>query len=310
MAELKDNLDALAASLPDLPGELEALRTLADRVERDVVDFLNEIGDRDGQVSSRLAELHASLEACSRQCVDERVQLESVGDVFDQRLEASLGELQSDGQRLTDAVEGARTAAGALKQTLDETSSAARGAELDAARALTELEGAAQSAKDGVRAAFDSMQEEADALRGAIEESGEGVQRATNDLLQRLRDVAEQAKDRIAQTAERLDGLRAAHEAGVPERRARVLEDHAAIVASLRERTESELRARVGACTETVVSALKALDDEGRQAAQACLDARGTLQAALEGLVESTLPLPQGIAAVKEAGAQVGLYWG
>jgi hypothetical protein len=310
MTALKENLEALSASLPDLPAELESLRTLAERVEREVVDFLNQIGERDTQVFARLGELDQALAACGRESEEERIQLEAQADAFGDRLEASLDALRADEQRLAEAAEGVQAPADGVKDSLEEAATSAHGAELEATRALGEVEGAAHAADEGVRAAFDAVQGEAEALQTAVSESGAIVRQATHELLQRMREVAAQAKVRIEQTAERLDGLRAAHEAEVPEQRARLLQEQQEIVVALRERIGSDLNARLDSSTEAVLGALAALGDEGRQATQACQDAQATLAAAFEALGEATRPLPQAIEAVKQAAVQVGLSWG
>jgi vacuolar-type H+-ATPase subunit I/STV1 len=309
MSALKENLEALSASLPDVPAELEALKTQAGRVERGVVDFLNEVAGKDAEAATRLDELKQALVALGHESEGERTQLESQMDSFEERLEAGLGELRDDQGRLANVVEGAGTAAADLKDVLDETSESARAGEREAVQELGDLAAAAGSVEEGLRAALEAATSEADALRGAVEETSDGVKQALSSLLQQMRAVAEQAKARIDQTAERLAVLQAAHEAEVPEQRARLVEQQQEIVTHLRERIDTELKTRIDEGAEAVLAALSLLRDEGLQAAETCKDARDTLEAGFEALREATRPLPPAIEAAKQAAVQVGLNW-
>jgi chemotaxis protein MotB len=309
MSALKENLEALSASLPDVPAELEALKTQAGRVERGVVDFLNEVAGKDAEAATRLDELKQALVALGHESEGERTQLESQMDSFEERLEAGLGELRDDQGRLANVVEGAGTAAADLKDALDETSESARAGEREAVQELGDLAAAAGSVEEGLRAALEAATSEADALRGAVEETSDGVKQALSSLLQQMRAVAEQAKARIDQTAERLAVLQAAHEAEVPEQRARLVEQQQEIVTHLRERIDTELKTRIDEGAEAVLAALSLLRDEGLQAAETCKDARDTLEAGFEALREATRPLPPAIEAAKQAAVQVGLNW-
>lgn len=309
MTNLKENLEALSKSLPDVPGELEALKTQAERVEREMVDFLNEVGEKDAQASDRLDELKRALSALGHDSEGERAQLESQMDGFEERLEHGLSELRDDQGRLTQVVEDAGTAAEGLKDLVDETSALVRASHQEAVQELGELDAAARAAEEGMSAAFEVAASEADALREAVEESSDRVKQALRGLLQRMRDIADQAKHRIDQTSERLEGLKAAHEAEVPEQRSRLIEEQQEIVSHLRERIEGELRARIDESAEAVLGALSSMRDEGLQAAETCKNAQDTLEAGFEALREAARPLPQAIDAAKQAAVQVGLPW-
>src|SRR4029450_794280 len=105
MGSVKENLEALSASLPDVPTELEALKAQAERVEGAVVDFLNEVGEKDAEAATRLDELKHALVALGHESEGERTQLESQMDSLEERLTAGLGELRDDQGRLADVVE-------------------------------------------------------------------------------------------------------------------------------------------------------------------------------------------------------------
>jgi hypothetical protein len=72
-----------------------------------------------------------------------------------------------------------------------------------------------------------------------VEESCESVKQATDGLLQRMRRWPIGPEHRIEQTAERLEGLRAAHEAEVPEQRARLNDDQQAIASDMQDRSRA-----------------------------------------------------------------------
>jgi uncharacterized phage infection (PIP) family protein YhgE len=309
MSSLKENLETLSTSLPDVPTELEALKAQAERVERAVVDFLNEVGERDAQASARIDELIQALAAFGRESEGERGQLEAQMDSFEERLQAGLDELRDDQGRLGNVLEGVGTTAQDLKDLVEETSTSSRISEQEAVQELGELEAAAGSAEEGLRAAFEAAASEADALRDVVKESSDGVKQSLTDLLQRMRGVADQAKQRIDQTSERLAGLEAAHEREVPEQRALLLGEQQETLTHLRERIDSELKARIDEGAEAVLDALSLLRDEGLQAAETCKNAHDTLEAGFEALREATRPLPPAIEAAKQAAVQVGLPW-
>ena len=309
MSGLKENLEALSTSLPDVPTELEALKAQAERVEGAVVDFLNEVGEKQEQAAARIDELKEALVALGRESEGERGQLESQMDSFEERLQAGLGELREDQGRLGNVTEGVGTAAQDLKDVVEEASTASKVSEQEAVQELGELEAAAGAAEDGLRAAFEVAASEADALRDAVSESSQGVKQALTDLLQRMRHVADQARQRIDQTSERLAGLQSAHETEVPEQRARLLEEQQEVLTDLRERIDGELKARIDQGAGAVLDALSLLRDEGLQAAEACKSAHETLEAGFEALREATRPLPPAIEAARQAAAQVGLTW-
>jgi uncharacterized phage infection (PIP) family protein YhgE len=309
MSSLKENLETLSTSLPDVPTELEALKAQAERVERAVVDFLNEVGERDAQASARIDELIQALAALGRESEGERGQLEAQMDSFEERLQAGLDELRDDQGRLGNVLEGVGTTAQDLKDLVEETSTSSRISEQEAVQELGELEAAAGSAEEGLRAAFEAAASEADALRDVVKESSDGVKQSLTDLLQRMRGVADQAKQRIDQTSERLAGLEAAHEREVPEQRALLLGEQQETLTHLRERIDSELKARIDEGAEAVLDALSLLRDEGLQAAETCKNAHDTLEAGFEALREATRPLPPAIEAAKQAAVQVGLPW-
>lgn len=309
MSALKENLEALSTSLPDVPTELEALKAQAERIERAVVDFLNDLGDKDAQATARLDELKHALTAVGHESEGERAQLESQMDAFEERVEAGLDDLADEHGRLTQVVDEVGTAAESLRDAVEETSASAKTAEQEAVQELGELEAAAGTAEEGLRAAFEAATSEADALRETVEESSDGVKQALTGLLQRMREVADQAKHRIDQTSERLAGLQSAHEAEVPEQRARLTEEQQEIVARLRERVESELGTRIGESTEAVLGALALMRDQSLQASETCRNAHDTLEAGFEGLREAARPLPPAIEAAKQAAVQVGLPW-
>lgn len=309
MSALKENLEALSTALPDVPGDLEALKAQAERVEREVVDFLNEVGEKDTQAAARLEELKQALGALRQQSEGERGRIESQTEAFEERLETGLGALRDDHGRLTEVVERVGTAAEGLKDLVEATSASARAAEQEALEELGGLEAGAGTAGESVRAAFDVAEAEADALREAVEESGQGVKEALSGLLQRMREVVDQARHRIDQTAERLASLREAHEAEVPEQRARLSAEQQEIVTQLRERVESELRTRVDRSIEAVLGELSVMREEGLQAVETCRSGHDTLEGAFEALREATRPLPPAIEAAKQAAVQVGLPW-
>jgi hypothetical protein len=306
---LKENLDALTASLPDVPAELEALKGRAEGLERAVVDFLNEIGERDAHAGTQLHELRQALAALGHEGEGERTQLESQMDAFEERLEAGLGELREDEDRLTQALEAAGTAMVSLRDVLEDTATSAKTAEQEAVKELGDLEEAAGAAEEAVRAAFGMTEAEADALRAIVEESCASVTQAMDGLLQRMRVVAGEARQRIDQTAERLDGLSAAHEAEIPEQRSLLVETQQAIIKDMRERVESELRARIAETTEVVLAALAEMRAEALEAAAACAGGHETLEAGFETLREATRPMPQAIGAVKGAAVQLAVPW-
>jgi hypothetical protein len=310
MSSLKENLEALSTSLPDVPAELETLKAQAERVERAVVDFLNDVGEKDAQAARQLHELKQALAALGHESEDERQQLESQMDAFEDRVEGRLGELRDDQGRLRQALEANGTAMVSLQGVLGEAATAATTAEQEAAHELGDLEAAAGSAEEETRAAFARVDGEAAALRDAVEESGEGVKQAMDGLLQRMRDVADQAKHRIEQTAERLEGLRAAHEAEVPEQRARLEQDQHAVANDLRERIETELKTRIAESAGVALAALAAMREEGLKAVAACKTGHDMLEAGFERLREATRPMPGAIEAVKQAAVRVGLPWG
>lgn len=310
MSSLKENLEALSTSLPDVPAELETLKAQAERVERAVVDFLNDVGEKDAQAARQLHELKQALTALGHESEDERHQLESQMDAFEERVEGRLGELREDQGRLTQALEASGTAMVTLKDVLGETATAATTAEQEAVHELGDLEEAAGSAEQGIRAAFERVDGEAAALRDAVEESCESVKQAVDGLIQRMRDVAGQAKHRIDQTAERLEGLRAAHEAEVPEQRTRLNDDQHTIANDMRDRIEGELKTRIAESAGVALVALAGMRAEGLEAVAACKSGHDILEAGLERLREATRPMPQAIDAVKQAAVQVGLPWG
>jgi len=309
MSTLQENLDALSTALPDVPGDLEALKAQAERAERAVVDFLNDLGEKDTAAAARLAELGQALAALAQRSDGERGRLESQMEAFEERLEAGLAALRDDQGVLSERVEGVGTAAEELKELVEGTSASVRAAEQEAVEELTVLESGAGMGTESVRAAFDVAAAEAEGLRGAVEECGQNVKAALDGLLQKMREVAEQARRRIDQTSERLAGLREAHEAEVSEQRARLGEEQREVVAELRGRIETDLRTRVDQSVDVVLAELSLLREEGAQAAETCRSGYDTLEGASESLREATRPLPPAIEAAKQAAVQVGLPW-
>jgi predicted nucleic acid-binding Zn-ribbon protein len=92
MSSLKENLEALATSLPDLPAELETLKAQAERVERAVVDFLNDVSEKDAQAAGQLDELKQALTALAHESEEERTSSNRRWTPSEDRLEAGLGE--------------------------------------------------------------------------------------------------------------------------------------------------------------------------------------------------------------------------
>jgi chromosome segregation ATPase len=309
MSSLKENLEALSTSLPDVPAELEALKARAERAERAVVDFLNDVGEKDVQAARQLHELKQALAAFGHESEDESHQLESQMDGLEERVESRLGELRGDQARLTQALAACGTAMVALEDVLVETGTTATTAAQDAVQELGDLEEGAGSAQQAMRAGVESVDTEAAALREAVEDGCASVRQAMDGLVQRMRDIAGQATHRIDQTAERLDALRAAHEAEVPEHRARLDDDQQAIANDLRGRIEIELKAHIAESAGMALAALDGMRAEGAEAVAACKSGHDALEAGLERLRDATRPMPQAIDAVKQAAVQVGLPW-
>lgn len=310
MTSLNENLAALTASLPDVPAELQGLKDQAERVERGVVDLVNELAEREAQAGARLDELEQALTALQHGSAGERSQLESELQAFGDRLDGSLEELRHDQVDLSQALEAAGAALVGLKDELGQAATSSQDAGHEAVQALGGLSEAGRSAEAGLRAAFEVAEDEVRGLGAAVEESVQGVEQALGALGQRLQALADRGRQRIAQTALHLNELQSAHEAEVPQQRARLNEAQREICEEMRERIERELKARLSESTRALLAALSEMAASGQAAAAACQGDREGLGADLEALREATRPLPAAIGAVRQAAEQVGLSWG
>jgi methyl-accepting chemotaxis protein len=309
MTSLKENLDLLGTSLPDVAADLQRLRSRAERVDARAVDVLNELVERDTAASSLLHELIQSLSGLAQHGEAERLELDARAEALEDTVEAALDELAADQARLSAALATAGTAANTCDEALGDVTDSLTGAAQHATKELEELAGTCGEAEDRLRTAFATADGEVDALRETVQEGGEEIRRLVEGLRRTMQEVADEATHRIEQTAERLDGLRSAHEAEVPEQRQRLHEEQKTIVAEMRERVEDEITERIARSTEDVLAALAQMATECEEAASVYRSGREALEPAIHGLREVTRPLPEAIDAVRRAADQLALRW-
>lgn len=309
MTSLQETLPALSAAVPEIPVQTAALIQEGDGIEKAAKELLQELEETGTQAAELFGQVQQAVSELEDEAEGHHTQLEAEVNDLETGLDESLKRLEGSQGELKQAVEGAGEAMGDLHGALTAAGAAAKAAEDEFKDAFGQVADAVRNGQEELTDALEAAAGRASVVRTAIEEARDAVTQGLGGLRQVMRSFLESGRGEVENTAQTLRSLLATHQSLLQEQASRLDQGHKDLLEELRGKVEDDLKGRIVAAVETVVTALGDLSQTATETRDFSHAACEGLETRFEALGDTIQPLPTAIESVKRAAEEVGLPW-
>lgn len=304
--QLKEDLDFIEKIVLTLPPKAVEVSQEVAAYEQAVQNYLNKVKGMSTTAKDMVEKVEEALSALKARATDEQPILEggmkgveSAWDDASKDLEEGRDEIQRSADAAGDAMES-------LKEKLTDAGDRAESAQEAVSGKFEDLSEGLESGGSELSAAGETAAQEGDGLEEEIAKQGEQFHEAAEALTGQMKTLLGQIQDRMGDAAERLSSLLQSHQGEVGEALEDMVKKSAEIYEAFSEGLKDEQEKLTKAAQE-LEEAFVSMGETLDRAGEACQNARGEAQEALDKLEAEMPPLETAWKSVKSAADKLGV---
>jgi hypothetical protein len=309
MTSLTETLPILDEAVPALPGKIEAVAREGDEFHQAAQQALGAFRQKRAAAEAFVEQVRQALEALRDQAAEQEQQFESLNGGLEQAVEEEAGAIREDADKLHSAGEQAVTAFDQLEADLVQAGDRVESAQEDTRSALDALAAEAGTREQELEAATGAMVSAVGTTRQAIEDGQELISQAVTSLKDTMLRLLADAQERLGETYQHLDQVRAEQERAVGEATSALDAERRQLQQELQQRVEQEVQQALDPELEAGSAALAEMGQEVLKLQSATESGREDLVEQLTAVAERIPPLQSGSEQVRRAADQVGIAW-
>lgn len=309
MTSLTETLPILDEAVPALPGKIESIAKKGDEFHQAAQQAIGAFRQKRAEAEALVEQVRQALEALRDQATEQEQHLASLGSALEQAVEEEASGIREGVDGLHGAGEQAVTAFEQVGADLVQAGDRVEGAQEDARSAVDAVAAEAGTSEQEVEAASGAMVVAVGATRQAIEDGQELISRGVTTLKDAMLRLLGDAQERLGQTYQHLNAVRAQQEKAVGEATSTLDAERRQLQQELQQRVEQDVQQALDPELEAAAAALAEMGQEALKLQSATESGREELVEQLGTVAERIPPLQGGAEQVKQAAERVGISW-
>jgi hypothetical protein len=309
MTSLIETLPVLDEAVPALPGKIESVAKMGDEFHQAAQAAIGAFRQKRADAEALVEQVRQALESLREQATEQEQHLTTLSGALEQAVEEEAAGIRDGADELHGAGEQAVAAFDQLEADLVQAGDRVEGAQEDARSAVDAVAAEAGTSEQELEAATGAMVAAVGATRQAIEDGQELISQGVTTLKDAMLRLLGDAQERLGQTYQRLDEVRAQQEKAVGEATSTLDAERRQLQQELQQRVEQDLQQALDPELEAAAAALAEMGQEVLTLQSATESERDGLVERLTAVADRIPPLQGGAEQVKRAADQVGIAW-